>query len=293
MHTVGSIQTEALSRLSSLYTREEAHSLVRILLEEILHLSRTQLLMATERPLDDGQERQCWEAVGRLLHHEPIQYILGHAPFGALDLFVAPGVLIPRPETEELCATIVERHRGQKGLHILDLGTGSGCIALYLAQMLPQAEVFALEKSDQAAAIARRNFDRSGLGSSTPQLLRGDMLEVGSWASSLPPLDIIVSNPPYIQPTEAVTMEPHVLEHEPHLALFAPEADPLLFYRAICQAAARLPMQPSAHIYLELNALLAEDTLAIFAEAPHILSASLLPDLSGKSRFLTATLTPK
>ena len=119
------------------------------------------------------------------------------------------------------------------------------------------------------------------------------MLEVGSWASSLPPLDIIVSNPPYIQPTEAVTMEPHVLEHEPHLALFAPEADPLLFYRAICQAEARLPMQPSAHIYLELNALLAEDTLAIFAEAPHILSASLLPDLSGKSRFLTATLTPK
>ena len=268
MHTVGSIQTEALSRLSSLYTREEARSLVRILLEEILHLSRTQLLMASERPLD-------------------------HAPFGPLDLFVAPGVLIPRPETEELCATIVERHSGQKGLRILDLGTGSGCIALYLAQMLPQSEVFALEKSDQAAFIARRNFDRSGLGSSTPQLLRGDMLEVGSWASSLPPLDIIVSNPPYIQPTEAVTMEPHVLEHEPHLALFAPEADPLLFYRAICQAAARLPMQPSAHIYLELNALLAEDTLAIFAEAPHILSASLLPDLSGKSRFLTATLTPK
>ena len=218
---------------------------------------------------------------------------MGHAPFGPLDLFVAPGVLIPRPETEELCATIVERHKGQKGLRILDLGTGSGCIALYLAQRLPQSEVFALEKSDQAAAIVRRNFDRSGLGSSTPQLLRGDMLEVGSWASSLPPLDIIVSNPPYIQPTEAVTMEPHVLEHEPHLALFAPEADPLLFYRAICQAAARLPMQSSAHIYLELNALLAEDTLAIFTEAPHIYSATLLPDLSGKSRFLTATLTPK
>ena len=290
MHTVGSIQTEALLRLSSLYTWEEARSLVRILLEEILSISRTQLLMSSESPLDEGQERQFWGAVERLLHHEPIQYILSHAPFGALDLFVAPGVLIPRPETEELCATIVERHKGQKGLRILDLGTGSGCIALYLAQRLPQSEVFALEKSDQAAAIARRNFDRSG--SSTPQLLRGDMLEVGSWASSLPPLDIIVSNPPYIQPTEAVTMEPHVLEHEPHLALFAPEADPLLFYRAICQAAARLPMQPSAHIYLELNALLAEDTLAIFAEAPHILSASLLPDLSGKSRFLTATLTP-
>lgn len=292
MHTVGSIQTEALFRLSSLYTREEAHSLVRILLEEILSISRTQLLMASESPLDEGQEEQFWEAVERLLHHEPIQYILGHAPFGTLDLFVAPGVLIPRPETEELCATIVERHRGQKGLRILDLGTGSGCIALYLAQMLPQAEMFALEKSDQAAAIAQRNFDRSGLGFSTPQLLRGDMLEVGSWASSLPPLDIVVSNPPYIQPTEAVTMEPHVLEHEPHLALFAPEADPLLFYRTICQAAARLPMQSSAHIYLELNALLAEDTLSVFTEAPHIYSATLLPDLSGKSRFLTATLTP-
>ena len=292
MHTVGSIQTEALLRLSPLYSREEARSLVRILLEEILSISRTQLLMASESPLDEGQEVRFWGAVERLLYHEPIQYILGHAPFGALDLFVAPGVLIPRPETEELCATIVERHRGQKGLRILDLGTGSGCIALYLAHMLPQAEVFALEKSDQAAAIARRNFDRSGLGSSTPQLLRGDMLEVGSWASSLPSLDIIVSNPPYIQPTEAVTMEPHVLEHEPHLALFAPEADPLLFYRAICQLAARLSMQPSAHIYLELNALLAEDTLAVFTEAPHIYSATLLPDLSGKSRFLTATLTP-
>lgn len=292
MHTVGSIQTEALFRLSSLYTREEARSFVRILLEEILSISRTQLLMASDSPLDEGQERQFGEAVERLLHHEPIQYILGHTPFGALDLFVAPGVLIPRPETEELCATIVERHRGQKGLRILDLGTGSGCIALYLAQMLPQAEVFALEKSDQAAAIAQRNFNRSGLGSSTPQLLRGDMLEVGSWASSLPPLDIIVSNPPYIQPTEAVTMEPHVLEHEPHLALFAPEADPLLFYRAICQLTARLSMQPSAHIYLELNALLAEDTLAVFTEAPHIYSVTLLPDLSGKSRFLTATLTP-
>lgn len=292
MHTVGSIQAEALLRLSSLYPREEARSLVRILLEEILSISRTQLLMASDSPLDEGQERQFWGAVERLLHHEPIQYILGHAPFGTLDLFVAPGVLIPRPETEELCATIVERHRGQKGLRILDLGTGSGCIALYLAQMLPQAEVFALEKSDQAAAIAQRNFDRSGLGFSTPQLLRGDMLEVGSWASSLPPLDIIVSNPPYIQPTEAVTMEPHVLEHEPHLALFAPESDPLLFYRVIYQLAARLPMQPSAHIYLELNALLAEDTLTVFTEAPHIYSATLLPDLSGKSRFLTATLTP-
>lgn len=292
MHTVGTIQAETLQRLLPLYPREDARSIVRILLEDLLALSRTQLLMTADMPLTEAQESQVEQAVERLLQHEPIQYILGHAPFGSLDLFVAPGVLIPRPETEELCATIVVGHKGREGLRILDLGTGSGCIALYLAQMLPRAEVFALEKSDEAASIAQRNFSRCASGFSTPTLLRGDMLQVETWASALPPLDIVVSNPPYIQPVESASMELQVLAHEPHLALFAPEEDPLLFYRAIARAVALLPMRPSARIYLELNALLAQDTLALYTEAAHISSATLLPDLSGKPRFLTATLTP-
>ncbi len=293
MITLHLIQQKYRDTLRSYYSEDEIRTMVHILLEEYLGVTHTQLLlMPSDAPLDSRVEQRLNVALRRLLSQEPIQYILGHAPFGDLDLKVASGVLIPRPETEELCAMIVEQQSGRSPLRILDLGTGSGCIALYLADKLPQAQLFALEKNEAPVRVAQSNFSQyAGVGCA-PQLIQGDMLCGASWVDQLPPLDIIVSNPPYIQPKESVSMEPHVLDHEPFDALFAPEEDPLLFYRAILDLIDQIPLSstPSPLIYLELNALLAQETLALYLTHPRIHSAQLHPDLSGKMRFLTATI---
>lgn len=293
MMQLGQAKAYIHQSIQALYPGEEARFMALDLLGGLFSCSRSAILMRDpSEELSSDIEVAIQESVERLLSGEPIQYILGEAPFGDLTLEVGAGVLIPRPETEELGAMIVREWQSKEHLSFLDLGTGSGCIALYLASHLHLTQGFALEKSPEAAAIAQRNFARytdiNGLNN--PMLLLGDMTQPKEWIASLSSLDIIVSNPPYVQPSEAKDMALHVLGREPAMALFAPEDDSLFFYRTIAELTAMLPTNKGARLYLEINALLGEETRDLLASYRHLRAVELLHDMSGRHRFVVATI---
>ncbi len=223
-----------------------------------------------------------------LLSGKPIQYILEAAFFGHLTLKVNPSTLIPRPETEELCVLICEYYQNQqigtsKELHGVDIGTGSGCIPIYLSDKHPNWTFTAMDISEDALDIAAENAIHVGVNERL-SLQVCDFLSL----SSLPEnLQLIVSNPPYITQSEKNAMHNNVLDHEPHVALFTPEADPLIFYRHIANLTKKSPRNPAEplHIWLEINQYLGTETLALFQFCG---SAELLSDLSGNPRFIHA-----
>ena len=223
-----------------------------------------------------------------LLSGKPIQYILEAAFFGHLTLKVNPSTLIPRPETEELCVLICEYYQNQqigtsKELHGIDIGTGSGCIPIYLLDKHPNWTLTAMDISEDALDIAAENAIHVGVNERL-SLQVCDFLSL----SSLPEnLQLIVSNPPYITQSEKNAMHNNVLDHEPHVALFTPEADPLIFYRHIANLTKKSPRNPAEplHIWLEINQYLGTETLALFQFCD---SAELLSDLSGNPRFIHA-----
>jgi release factor glutamine methyltransferase len=223
-----------------------------------------------------------------LLSGKPIQYILEAAFFGHLTLKVNPSTLIPRPETEELCVLICEYYQNQqigtsKELHGVDIGTGSGCIPIYLLDKHPNWTFTAMDISEDALDIAAENAIHVGVNERL-SLQVCDFLSL----SSLPEnLQLIVSNPPYITQSEKNAMHNNVLDHEPHVALFTPEADPLIFYRHIANLTKKSPRNPAEplHIWLEINQYLGTETLALFQFCD---SAELLSDLSGNPRFIHA-----
>jgi release factor glutamine methyltransferase len=223
-----------------------------------------------------------------LLSGKPIQYILEAAFFGHLTLKVNPSTLIPRPETEELCVLICEYYQNQqigtsKELHGIDIGTGSGCIPIYLLDKHPNWTFTAMDISEDALDIAAENAIHVGVNERL-SLQVCDFLSL----SSLPEnLQLIVSNPPYITQSEKNAMHNNVLDHEPHVALFTPEADPLIFYRHIANLTKKSPRNPAEplHIWLEINQYLGTETLALFQFCD---SAELLSDLSGNPRFIHA-----
>jgi release factor glutamine methyltransferase len=223
-----------------------------------------------------------------LLSGKPIQYILEAAFFGHLTLKVNPSTLIPRPETEELCVLICEYYQNQqigtsKELHGIDIGTGSGCIPIYLLDKHPNWTFTAMDISEDALDIAAENAIHVGVNERL-SLQVCDFLSL----SSLPEnLQLIVSNPPYITQSEKNAMHNNVLDHEPHVALFTPETDPLIFYRHIANLTKKSPRNPAEplHIWLEINQYLGTETLALFQFCD---SAELLSDLSGNPRFIHA-----
>ena len=223
-----------------------------------------------------------------LLSGKPIQYILEAAFFGHLTLKVNPSTLIPRPETEELCVLICEYYQNQqigtsKELNGIDIGTGSGCIPIYLLDKHPNWTFTAMDISEDALDIAAENAIHVGVNERL-SLQVCDFLSL----SSLPEnLQLIVSNPPYITQSEKNAMHNNVLDHEPHVALFTPEADPLIFYRHIANLTKKSPRNPAEplHIWLEINQYLGTETLDLFQFCD---SAELLSDLSGNPRFIHA-----
>ena len=223
-----------------------------------------------------------------LLSGKPIQYILEAAFFGHLTLKVNPSTLIPRPETEELCVLICEYYQNQqigtsKELHGIDIGTGSGCIPIYLLDKHPNWTFTAMDISEDALDIAAENAIHVGVNERL-SLQVCDFLSL----SSLPEnLQLIISNPPYITQSEKNAMHNNVLDHEPHVALFTPEADPLIFYRHIANLTKKSPRNPAEplHIWLEINQYLGTETLDLFQFCD---SAELLSDLSGNPRFIHA-----
>lgn len=273
-------------RLAKVYGDGEAQALARLIYEVRYGLTFSDILMGRDSDVPNDELEQI---ALRLEQQEPIQYILGHADFCGRSFLVNEHVLIPRPETEELCQWIVgseQRKVISNKYSILDIGTGSGCIAITLAAMYPQAEVTAWDISPEALKVAEENarrhnvhvtFEQVDILSIPPLYMEGDRGEA---------LSLIVSNPPYICNKERATMEPNVLEHEPHTALFVPDDDPLLFYRAIAQYA-QSALKDGGWLYFEINPLYARemcDMLRIMSYHDIELKA----DQYGKQRMIRA-----
>lgn len=208
----------------------------------------------------------------------PLQYLIGRAPFLGMELRVSPAVLIPRPETEELVSILLEE-LGPEEKRVLDIGTGSGCIALALAKNCPKWLVTALDVSKEALDIARQNSEEQGVNIN---LILADICQVPVMDS----FNVIVSNPPYIPLEDAPTLEPHVLNQEPHLALFAPENDALFFYREIKHFANKHLTKPGGRIYFETHYNLANEVADLFKDDAQ---ARVIDDMFGKSRFVAIT----
>ena len=272
-------------QLARTYDTGEAKAIARMLYEVRYGLSLSDLLMGRDADVPQQELQQLTE---RLEQHEPIQYVLGQADFCGRTFKVSPAVLIPRPETEELCQWVTTKVRdsacNDAALSILDVGTGSGCIAITLAAELPEAKVTAWDISEGALQVAQENARRNNVHVSFQQV---DVLNVSSSLLLSPSsYTCIVSNPPYICNRECATMEANVLEHEPHQALFVPDDDPLLFYRAI----AKLGQQTLIHdgwLYFEINPLFAGQLAQLLSSMSYY-DIEIKADQFGKQRMIRA-----
>lgn len=274
------------TRLAAVYDDPgEGRDVALLLLEQAFGLTLTDVATGRMDSLPaDERDRLC-AMVERLERHEPVQYVLGVAAFCGRDFRVSPAVLIPRPETEELCRTVIaDWDRPFCGLQppvplqVLDVGTGSGCIAITLAKGLPCAAVTAWDVSADALMVARDNGHR--LQAKVDWLLQDALTppqDTARW-------DIIVSNPPYIAERERCDMRANVLDHEPSLALFVPDDDPLRFYRAIARYAAT-SLRPDGRLYFEINPLFADDTVAMLHDEGFA-AVEVLTDFRGHRRMV-------
>lgn len=266
--------------LTPLYEPREAQALLRTVLEVKYGMTLTDIICGKVNELFAEESKDLEKIIEKLKNSEPVQYILGEALFAGRIFHVEPGVLIPRPETAELCdwVTLDEKARNRHPLKLLDLCTGSGCIAITLALNLPWAEVSAVDISNIALQVAKENATRlkaqiSYYLASVENLPR----EVGKW-------DTIVSNPPYICEKEKKNISKNVLDYEPELALFVPDEDPLRFYRAIAQYATTA-LKPGGSLYFEINPLYAKETRDLLA-ALNFCEIEVRKDLEGKERMV-------
>lgn len=267
MTNLKALKSSFIKSLHSIYEDEELLTFFNWLAEDLLDLKTHDLLLKSEVDLSAIQLKQFELATKRLQKEEPIQYILGYAEFFGLKLNVNSNVLIPRPETEELVQWILDDQLSQNlPLSVLDLGTGSGCIPIALAKHWPQAKIKALDVSSEALSLASVNLSaclrqaESEENDTAVEFINADLLKL----ETLPEVDIVVSNPPYVKYDEQLHMRANVLEHEPHFALFVKDDDPLVFYRKIAELTSVMKHRPL--IYLEINQYLAHETCELFRD---------------------------
>lgn len=265
--------------LSPKYGHGESEAMIRLIFQHLKGWSATDMIINENKPLSSYIVEQIREIVGRLLKDEPIQYIVGEAYFYGLDFLVNPGVLIPRPETEELVEMVVNGNK-RSDLNVLDACTGSGCIAVALARNLPFPVITAVDNSDKALEIAKENAAKMKV---KIKLEKADIFEYEPEEESL---DIIVSNPPYVDESEKKNMEANVLEYEPHEALFVPDDNPLLYYRRIVNIGKKA-LKPGGRIYFEMNPRHA-DAMRVLLETQGFTAIHSHLDIHGKRRFITA-----
>ncbi|MGM9686719.1 MAG: peptide chain release factor N(5)-glutamine methyltransferase [Bacteroidaceae bacterium] len=246
IHT--SIRLSVIRRISATMEEGEAKAVTMLLFEKLFGLSQTDVLMGKAEGLEAADVQRLNQCVDRICSGEPVQYVLGKADFMGMELKVSPAVLIPRPETEELVNEVLNAAADGKSLRILDIGTGSGCIALAIKKLLPKAEVTAWDISTEALRVARNNAEQLGLDICFEQR---DILSTNLSVMS-EVFDLIVSNPPYICRQESELMERRVTDFEPHAALFVPDDDPLLFYRAITRFAS-VALRAGGQLFFEIN----------------------------------------
>jgi release factor glutamine methyltransferase len=273
-------------RLHGLYPEEEISSFIFMLFEAYCGMSKTDLLALKRETINESELLLVYDAVKELERQKPIQYILGKTDFYGLEFRVTPAVLIPRPETEELVDLIIKENKNKTGLKILDIGTGSGCIAISLKKHLPGAEVTAIDNSAEALALAQKNAE---LNQAEIVFKKIDILEELQWPN-INGFDVIVSNPPYVLESEKAMMQPNVLDFEPPTALFVPDANALLFYEAIFAMAVR--QKKKAKIYAEINESKAAE-LSRMAQQYGIVDSIVVKDINNKDRFFVGEVNPQ
>lgn len=291
---IGEAEVWLRNELQHLYDEREAANIASMVMENTTGCSRMDRLTKKEQPLNVHQLHHLTASVQRLSAHEPVQYILGEAWFHGMKLFVDNNVLIPRPETEELVEWIINDMKAAKvdvfergpaeadvtkKLKILDVGTGSGCIALALKKAMPKAEVWGCDISDAALNVARRNGSELDIRVDFQGL---DFLDAGQ-RRQLPTVDVVVSNPPYVPQHESETMRPNVVKHEPHTALFVDNNDPLIFYKALMDFG-KERLYKGGSIYLEVHEDFGKEVSELFRIKGY--EVELRKDMQGKDRMI-------
>ena len=291
---VKTFKSKLLQELSFIYDEQEIESFFYLLLESYHGKKRIDLALNPEMEMDALQLIKWESALSELKNQKPIQYIIGQTEFYGLPFLVNENTLIPRPETEELVEwIIVESSKSAVGsLKILDIGTGSGCIAISLAKNLPNAEVFAVDVSEKALAVAKKNAEINKI---EVNFVNADILSVTN-LNELPTsnfqlpthFDIIVSNPPYVRNLEKAEIKPNVLEFEPHLALFVEDTDALLFYRKTAELATKNLAQ-NGQLFFEINQYLGKETVELLVNLG-FKSIELKKDIYGNDRMIQSAL---
>ncbi|MEY3850998.1 MAG: hypothetical protein RJA38_1439 [Bacteroidota bacterium] len=278
---IGTLKEFSLQRVGEVYDARESRNIVNELFRHYLNLSSTDLIVKANDSISESQMLLVYKAVKRIANKEPLQYVLGKAYFFGMDLHVTPAVLIPRPETEELVRWMLETIKPKNhSVHsVLDIGTGSGAIALALKKSQPTWKVTGCDVSKEALRVAEKNSKEFQLEVEWKEVdILSQNFPEGNW-------NTIVSNPPYIPVSEGSEMRPSVVEHEPHLALFVPENDPLLFYRRILELANKC--ETVNQVFFEIHENYASETLSLGESLGW--KSELKKDLQGKARMLLFT----
>lgn len=289
-----SLIAQGTETISTSYPEREAREMVFLFLESLIGIRRHTHIVEPSYEVADSTAAEALAAFERMASGEPLQYVMGKAHFYGRDFRVTPDVLIPRPETEYLCRIIldVQMHlsrNGQYPLNILDLCTGSGCIAWTLALELPGARVTAADVSEGALKVAASqefSAEMSRTGACEPEFVHADILNLppGQFEGREGTFDIIVSNPPYVRLSERSLMRSNVLDHEPELALFVSDDDPLVFYRAVARWASLL-LRQGGLCAVEINEALGKETATVFSEAGFE-EVKVVQDLDSRDRFV-------
>ncbi len=278
---------QLLAQLYEIYDTREASNIADWVIEHVTGQRKIERIVYKDLPVSAQQQQSLQTISDQLLQHKPVQYVLGEAWFCNMKLYVNENVLIPRPETEELVEWVTEEAmqnaKCKMQNFILDIGTGSGCIAIALKNKIKVAEVYAADVSIEALEVAKQNAAQQNIEVSFLQL---DFLDKSKW-EQLPAFDIIVSNPPYVTKSEEQTMQPNVLKHEPHIALFVPDEDALKFYKAIATFA-QTHLRTNGNIFVEINEALSQQVTDLFKQNG-FKNVTLKKDLQGKDRMIKAS----
>jgi release factor glutamine methyltransferase len=267
--------------LDGIYHKQEISAITNIIIKTVTGVSKLHELYAGGKLLSAGQAEKIWNICNELKTGKPIQYILGETIFHGCLIRVTGDTLIPRSETEELVGLVIRENKGIPK-NIVDIGTGSGCIAIALAANLPLSQITGIDISEGALIIAKENAQLNNVDVS---FLKGDILDFD--AKSVEKADIIVSNPPYVRDSEKQLMNKNILDFEPHISLFVPDSDPLIFYKAILKTAEDI-LRKEGRVYFEINEVMGKQMLKLLEKAGYY-DIEIIPDINSKERIIKGT----